>query len=63
MGTATVLNPLLGYLNTAEMVKQSVRTGRSLKEIILERGILTPQQLEEALRPERITRPGILGRD
>ncbi|MCE5271622.1 aspartate ammonia-lyase [bacterium] len=60
LGTATVLNPVLGYLNTAEIVKESAKTGRSLKEIILERGILTPAELEAALAPERITRPGIL---
>jgi aspartate ammonia-lyase len=60
LGTATVLNPLIGYLNTAEVVKESMRTGRSLKELILERKILTPEELERALDPERITRPGIL---
>jgi len=60
MGTATVLNPLIGYLKTAEVVKESLRSGKSLKEIILERKILTPEELESALDPERITRPGIL---
>ena len=60
LGTATVLNPLIGYLKTAEVVKESLRSGKSLKEIILERKILTPEELETALEPERITRPGIL---
>ncbi len=60
MGTATVLNPVIGYLKTAEVVKESLRTGKSLKEIILERKILTPEELERALHPERITQPGIL---
>ena len=56
LGTATVLNPIIGYLNTAELVKESMRTGRSIKELILERKILTPEELEHALDPERITR-------
>ncbi len=60
LGTATVLNPVIGYLNTAEIVKESAKTGRSLKEIILERGILSPEELDAALDPERITKPGIL---
>jgi len=60
LGTATVLNPVIGHLNTAEVVKESMKTGRSLKELILERKILTAGELERALDPERITRPGIL---
>jgi len=63
LGTATVLNPVIGYLNTAEVVKESMKTGRSLKEIILERKILTPEELEKALDPERITKPGILEKE
>jgi aspartate ammonia-lyase len=63
LGTATVLNPVIGYLNTAEVVKESIKTGRSLKKIILERGILTEDELEKALDPERITVPGILKKE
>ncbi|OGG00817.1 MAG: aspartate ammonia-lyase [Candidatus Glassbacteria bacterium RIFCSPLOWO2_12_FULL_58_11] len=63
LGTATVLNPVLGYLNTAEVVKESMRSGKSLKAIILDRKILTPEELERALDPQRITRPGILEKD
>jgi len=63
MGTATVLNPVIGYLNTAEVVKESIKTGRSLKEIILERGILTEGELKRALDPARITVPGILKKE
>ncbi|MEA2063114.1 MAG: aspartate ammonia-lyase [Gemmatimonadota bacterium] len=63
LGTATVLNPLIGYRNTAGIVKESMETGRSLKELILERGILSAGELEKALDPERITRPGILKKE
>ena len=58
-----MLNPVIGYLNTAEVVKESMKTGRSLKELILERKILTTEELERALDPGRITRPGILKKD
>ena len=58
-----MLNPVLGYLNTAEVVKESMRSGKSLKAIILDRKILTPEELERALDPQRITRPGILEKD
>jgi aspartate ammonia-lyase len=63
LGTATVLNPLLGYLHTAEIVKESMRTGRSFRELILERGILTAEELERVLDPQKITRPGILKKE
>ncbi|MBW7996873.1 MAG: aspartate ammonia-lyase [Candidatus Glassbacteria bacterium] len=63
LGTATVLNPVIGYLKTAEVVKESLKTGRSLKEIIIERGILTEEELKKALDPDRITVPGILKKE
>lgn len=52
--------PVSGRALPPEVVKESLRTGKSLKEIILDRKILTPEELERALHPERITQPGIL---
>ena len=37
---ATALSPYIGYAATAEIAKESVRTGRSIRELVLERGLL-----------------------
>ena len=49
-GLATVLNPQLGYDQVADLVKESLKTGKTLKELVLEQGILPEAELEELLR-------------
>jgi len=58
---ATALSPHLGYAQTAEIAKDSVKTGRSIRQIVLERGLMDERQLERVLSVERMTRPGIVG--
>jgi len=62
MGMATVLAPYIGYTAAAEIAKESLRTGRSTKEIILSRELLSPQALEEIIDPYPLTIPGISGK-
>ena len=62
LGIATALNPYIGYMKAAEVAKESVRTGRSLGEIILSREILTPEALAEILDPWPLTNPGVPGK-
>jgi fumarate hydratase, class II len=45
----TSLNPYIGYEAAADVVKESVKTGRSVREIVTERGLLTDEQLDTAL--------------
>ena len=58
---ATALSPYIGYAATAEIAKESVRTGRPIREIVLERGLMDAEQLDRILSPEAMTRPGIAG--
>jgi aspartate ammonia-lyase len=58
---ATALSPYIGYAATAEIAKESVRTGRPIREIVLERGLLDAARLERILSAEVMTRPGIPG--
>ena len=58
---ATALSPYIGYAATAEVAKESVRTGRPIRELVLARGLLDPARLDEILAPESMTRPGIPG--
>lgn len=57
IGIVTALNPLIGYENATAVAKEAHATGRGVAEIVLERGLLTKEQLDEALRPEMLTQP------
>jgi len=52
---ATALNPYIGYAKAAELVKESVATGRSVIEVAQEKGVLTEQQIKEILDVEKMT--------
>jgi aspartate ammonia-lyase len=54
---ATALSPRIGYAATAEIAKESVRTGKSIRQIAKERGVLTDAELDALLAPERMTTP------
>ena len=58
---ATALSPYIGYAATAEIAKDSVRTGRSIAEIVRERKLLPPDRLDAILSAEEMTSPGIPG--
>jgi fumarate hydratase class II len=56
----TALNPHIGYDNGARIAKQAAATGRSVRELVLEAGLMTPEELDEALDLRRMTEGGIL---
>jgi aspartate ammonia-lyase len=58
---ATALSPILGYARTAEVAKQAAATRRTIREVVLESGLLEASQLDVILSPERMTRPGLAG--
>jgi len=57
LGLATVLNPYIGYLNAAEVVKESQRTGKSIKEIVRERKLLSDEDFNRLFDPANLTEP------
>ncbi len=57
----TALTPYIGYEATADVMKESSRTGRSIREIVRERGLMTDEELDRALDVEAMTRGGIVG--
>jgi len=59
--TATALSPYIGYAATAEIAKESVKTGKSIRELVLERGLLDNDRLDEILSADAMTRGGIVG--
>ncbi len=50
----TLLNPYLGYLKAAEIYKESLKTGRGIRELVLEKKLMKERELEDALSYERI---------
>jgi aspartate ammonia-lyase len=60
---ATALSPYIGYAMTAEIAKESVRTAKPIRQIVLERGLMDAKQLDRILSPEVMTRPGIAGQE
>jgi len=54
IGLATALNPLLGYLISTQVAQEAQASGRSVKDIVLDHGYLTAEQLTQALAPERL---------
>jgi aspartate ammonia-lyase len=54
---ATALNPYIGYTKAAEIVKESVATGRSIIEIAREKKLLTEKEIEEILDLKHMTEP------
>jgi aspartate ammonia-lyase len=51
----TLLNPYIGYLRAADIYKESLKTGRGIRELILEKKLMSEKDLEDALSYERIT--------
>ena len=57
-GIATALCPHIGYKASATIAKTAVKTGKSVRELVLEQGIMTEKELEEVLDPYLMTEVG-----
>ena len=58
---ATALSPYIGYAATADIAKTSVKTGRSIRDLVRERGLLPAETLDAILEPAAMTSPGVPG--
>ena len=56
----TALNPHIGYDKGAEVAKEAFATGRNVRDVILEKGLLTADELDLVLDLKRMTEGGIL---
>ena len=62
IGVVTALCPYIGYKDAANLAKEALNTGRSVKDLILEKGIMTEDELVKVLDPYKMTEPGIPGK-
>jgi len=53
----TSLNPVIGYDNSAKAAKKAHKENKTLKEAVLELGLLTSEQFDQAVRPEKMIGP------
>jgi fumarate hydratase class II len=63
LAIVTALNPYIGYAQAATVCAEALRTGRSIREVVLQRGLLPPEQLDRILDLERMAQGGIQGGD
>ncbi len=59
LALVTALVPLVGYDRAAEIAKEALREGKTVGQVCLEKGVLSPQDLERVLDPWRMTEPGV----
>ncbi len=59
MALATALNPYIGYDRAAALVKESLATGKTLRELVLEKQYLTQEQVDVILDPKHLTSPNL----
>ncbi|MFZ7197934.1 aspartate ammonia-lyase [Avibacterium avium] len=57
IGIVTYLNPFIGHHNGDIVGKICAETGRSVREVVLERGLLTEEQLDDILSLENLMNP------
>lgn len=57
IGLVTALNPYIGYENSTEIAKDALENNRSVYELVLEKGLLSKEQLDKILLPENMIRP------
>ncbi|MBM9511464.1 aspartate ammonia-lyase [Desulfogranum marinum] len=57
IGLVTALVPVIGYEQSAAIAKEALKTGGSVYSLVLEKGLLTQEQLDDMLRPENMTDP------
>jgi aspartate ammonia-lyase len=61
VGIVTAINPHVGYEVASRVAKEAILSDRPVREICLERGILSEEELNEILDPKEMTNPGIAG--
>jgi len=57
IGLVTALNPVLGYERSAVIAKEALETGGSVYDLVLQKGWLSKEALDDLLKPENMTHP------
>ena len=57
----TALNPVIGYLNGAAVAKEAMATGKTIREVVVEKGLLPGEEVDKLIDARKLTEGGIQG--
>ena len=57
IGLVTALNPVIGYERSVAIAKEALDSGKSVRDLVMEKGCITQEALDDLLRPENMTHP------
>lgn len=57
IGLVTALNPYLGYEASSSVAKEALKTGKGVYDLVLERGLMSKEELDDVLKPENMVKP------
>lgn len=57
IGLVTALNPYLGYDVSTELAATALATGKGVYELVLEKELMSKEELDEVLKPENMVKP------
>jgi fumarate hydratase class II len=63
MALATALNPTIGYDKASEVAKTALKEGKTIREVVIEKGYLTEDEADDVVDPAKMTERGILTGD
>ena len=56
----TSLNPYIGYEKAAKVIKKSLAEGKTLREVVLEQGLMSEEEVDKALDVMAMTKGGLV---
>ncbi|MCR3761719.1 aspartate ammonia-lyase [Clostridium felsineum] len=62
VGIVTALCPYIGYTKSARIAKTAIKTGESIKRVLLREGIFKEKEINSIINPLKMTKPGIVGK-
>ena len=57
IGIVTALVPVIGYEAATDIARVALQSGRGVYDLVLERGLMTREELDRLLNPEAMTKP------
>ena len=57
IGVVTALNPYLGYETSTELAKTALETGKGIYDLVLEKKLMSKEELDNVLSPENMLKP------
>jgi aspartate ammonia-lyase len=58
---ATPLAPYIGYALAADIAKEAVKSGKTIRQLVVEKGVFTQDEVDQILDPHELTEPGVAG--